>query len=91
MNRSAYGLLPVLGFIPDDIDIEILEISKHLHPTDAVKKYPQLKNYHLIQNGDAHILEDIIGYNQFLIQKPTIEEIYMAVIGKKHREYKNLR
>ena len=90
VNHTAYGLLPVLGFIPDDIDISVIEISKHLDPKDAVRKYLQLQNYNLIQNGDAHFLEDIIGFNQFLIEKPTIEEISFALLSKNHREYKNL-
>ena len=90
VHRTAYGLLPVIGFIPDDIEIAIIEISKHINPKEAVEKYPQLQNYHLIQNGDAHFLEDIIGFNQFLIEKPTIEEIVFALLGKNNREYKNL-
>ena len=90
VNRSAFGLFPVLGFIPSDIELEILEISRHISPAQAVKEYPQLKNYHLIQSGDAHFLEDIIAPNQFHMAEPTINEIQMALRGKNGRSYRNL-
>ena len=90
VNRSAFGLFPVLGFIPSDIELEILEISRHISPAQAVKEYPQLKNYHLIQSGDAHFLEDIIAPNLFHMAEPTINEIQMALRGKNGRSYKNL-
>ena len=90
IDRSAYGLLPVLGFIPDDVDINVFEISRHIKPNDAIERFPQLKYHQLIQNGDAHFLEEIIGYNQFLIAKPTVEEIQLALTGKNNRVYKNI-
>lgn len=90
VNRKAYGLFPVLGFIPEDIDLNIFEISRNITPSEAIEIYPQLKDKYLIQNGDAHFLEDIIGYNQFLIKEPTVNEIQLALAGKNNRVYRNL-
>ena len=90
VNRSAFGLFPVLGFIPSDIDLEILEISKHITPTKAIEAYPQLKNYHLIQSGDAHFLNEIIALNLFHMAEPTINEMRLALRGKDGRTYENL-
>lgn len=90
VNRSAFGLFPVLGFIPSDIDIDILEISRHITPTQALIEYPQLKDHHLIQSGDAHQLEDILGLNVFHMQEPTIEEIIMAINMEDGRSYENI-
>jgi len=90
VNRSAYGLFPVLGFVPEDIQIEILEISKHLDPYDDIDQFPQLSNYHIIQNGDAHFLEDIIGFNQFKVEQITIDEITQAIKNQNGRHYNNL-
>ena len=90
VNRSAFGLFPVLGFIPQDINLEILEISRHITPGQALAEYPQLANYHLIQSGDAHFLEDILGWNEFLIEKPTVNEIRKAILGIDGRKYRNL-
>jgi hypothetical protein len=90
VNRSAFGLFPVLGFIPQDINIEILEISRHITPAQALAEYPQLANYHLIQSGDAHFLEDTLGWNEFFIEKPTVNEIRKAILGIDGRKYRNL-
>jgi PHP family Zn ribbon phosphoesterase len=90
VNRSAFGLFPVLGFIPQDIDLEVLEISRHITPAQALSEYPQLANYRLIQSGDAHFLDDILGWNEFFIEKPTVNEIRKAIIGTDGRKYHNL-
>lgn len=90
VNRMAFGLLPVLGFIPQDIPLKILEISRHLSFEQARKQYPELVNYHLIQGGDAHMLDDIKGWNKFLLAKPTIKEIASALAGLDGRSYQNL-
>jgi 3',5'-nucleoside bisphosphate phosphatase len=91
VNRTAFGLLPVLGMIPTDINLQIIEISRHLSFLQAIDQYPQLSNYNLIQGGDAHTLEDIQGWNQFSILEPTLNEIILAVNGQQGRSYKNLR
>lgn len=85
VNRSAFGLLPVLGFIPQDIPLEIIEISKHITPDEAVFQFPGLSDYHLIQSGDAHMLEEILGVNELLIEKRTIMEIRSALTGQNNR------
>jgi len=90
VNRSVYGLLPVLGFVPEDIDLEILEISKHVDPDDALKNFPRLEGYQLIQNGDAHFLNEIIGFNQFNVEEFSIKEMIKAINYLDGRSYKNL-
>jgi PHP family Zn ribbon phosphoesterase len=90
VNRPAFGLFAILGFIPQDIPLEIIEISRHITPSQAQLTYPQLSNYHIIQNGDAHQLEEIIGFNIFHIKEPSINEIILALRGSESRSYKNI-
>jgi hypothetical protein len=90
VNRTTFGLLPVLGMVPTDIDLQIIEISRHISFLQAINQYPQLSNYSLIQGGDAHTLEDIQGWNQFTILEPTIKEIMLALKGQSGRSYQNL-
>jgi PHP family Zn ribbon phosphoesterase len=90
VNRTTFGLLPVLGMVPTDIDLQVIEISRHLSFSQAIDLYPQLGNYRLLQGGDAHTLEDIQGWNQFNIMEPTIKEILLALNGKAGRSYQNL-
>ncbi|MDP3721003.1 MAG: hypothetical protein Q8R09_00970, partial [Anaerolineaceae bacterium] len=79
VNRKAFGLLETLGLVPTDIQIEALEISKHLNPADAVKQFPQIKGYPLIQDGDVHRLDEFNGRMTLFLEKPSIDEIRMAI------------
>lgn len=90
IDRDAYGLITVLGFVPPDIHPDALELSKHIHPKTIINKFPQIQNFPLIQSGDAHFLDDILGWNQLNMEKPTIMEIRKALNGVEGRSYKNI-
>ncbi len=78
VDRQAFGLIYHLGFVPPDLQLDALEISRHISPRQALEKYPQIKGYTLIQNGDVHYLDDFLGVNRFFIKSPTISELKMA-------------
>lgn len=85
VNRKAFGLIENLGFVPNDIPITALEISRHTTPAKAVVEYPQLKGYPLIQNGDVHGLDEFLGTNYYKIENTTVEELRLAITGKENR------
>jgi len=79
VNRQAFGLIYHLGFVPPDLEIEALELSRHISIDKALEEYPQIQNYALIQSGDVHYLDDFLGINRFSIEEPSISEIKMAL------------
>jgi PHP family Zn ribbon phosphoesterase len=85
VNRQLYGLIPVLGFVPTDVPIMALEISRHLKPEQAVDRFPQIKGYPLVQGGDVHQLDSYLGANMFALRAPTIAEIKMALLNQNSR------
>ena len=85
INRKVYGVIEVLGFVPIDVNIEVLEISRHIKPGEALLKFPQIKGYPLIQNGDVHRLDEFLGVNHFHISAPTIKEFRLAIQGQEGR------
>ena len=87
VNRQAFGLIYHLGFVPPDLQIDALEISRQIDINTAKDQYPQIKNYPLIQSGDVHYLSDFLGANKFTIEKPTIQEIRMALRGENGRHF----
>jgi len=87
VDRQAFGLLYHLGFIPPGLALEAMEISRHMTPNSAIKQYPQISGYALIQSGDVHYLDDFLGNNQFIMEKPTIEEIKNAFRNYKGRSF----
>lgn len=88
INRTAFGLLPVLGILPPDICIDALEVSRHLTPEKAVIQYPQITPYPLVQGGDAHRLDEMQGANKFTLAEPTIAELRLALWGQEGRAFR---
>jgi len=88
VDRKAYGLLKNLGFVPQDIAFEALELSRHIKPREAPQIYPQLQGYTFIQSGDAHRLDELLGVNEFTLETPCIDEIRLAL---KRQEGRSLR
>lgn len=87
VNRKAFGLFQVLGFIPDDIPLDILEINSQITHAKALEAFPALTNRFVIQDGDAHFLEDIRGLNQLTLNHPSINEISQAIRGENGRTH----
>ena len=56
IDRTAHGLIPVLGFVPPHLQVELFEVSRHLPLAAARERWPDLP---LITASDAHSLEEI--------------------------------
>lgn len=85
VNRKAFGLLANLGFVPQDIPIHTVEISRHLPSQQAAVQFPQLTGYQLIKGGDAHRLDELSGANEFMLYEPSFAEIKQAIEGDSDR------
>ena len=59
IDRSLYGLLPTLGFIPPDLRVDAFELSGLMSPEQARARWPQLANVPLVKSSDAHDLGGI--------------------------------
>jgi len=79
VDRKAYGLIENLGFVPKDIEVEALEISRRWPLEIARLKFPQIRGYPIIQGGDVHRLEEFLGVNEIHVEAATIAEIRLAI------------
>jgi PHP family Zn ribbon phosphoesterase len=79
VNRTAFSLIANLGFVPPNIPFDALEISRHITPEQAYNKFPQLKQYPLIQSGDVHYLHEFLGATVCQLAAPTIAELKLAL------------
>jgi PHP family Zn ribbon phosphoesterase len=85
VNRKAFSLIANLGFVPPGLPVDALEISRHIDPSEAREKYPQLRDYALVQSGDVHYLKEFLGANIFTLAAPTIAELKLALHDERGR------
>ncbi len=85
INREAFSIIGQLGFIPDKLRLDALEISPSITIEEAKKKYPY--NYPITCSSDAHYPDDIgKSYTSFLIQDGTVSEIKKALKNEDGRK-----
>ena len=59
VDRPGFSIIANLGFIPPNLKVKTIEISKKTAPLAAFKKYPFLNKFNHIISSDAHYLQDI--------------------------------
>jgi hypothetical protein len=87
IDRKANGLLEILGFVPTGVTVEALEISRHITVDVAPLRYPQIRGYPLVRDGDAHRLNEFLGVNEFWVESPTVAELKMALRHENGRSH----
>lgn len=76
VDRHSYSVLTNLGFIPDDLDIRRIEVSKSTADLAAyLDGRPELKKYEIMRNSDAHYLADISQRGAYL-EIGTADELF---------------
>ncbi|UCG30565.1 MAG: PHP domain-containing protein [candidate division WOR-3 bacterium] len=79
VDREAYSIIGQLGFIPEDLDFDALEISSALTIAEAKNRFPEIDKYTLVSSSDAHFLDDIGNAStQLMLEDPTLEELRKA-------------
>lgn len=87
IDRKSFGLIESLGFLPLDIPFEAVEISRHLTPAQALQSIPSIASTPIIQNGDAHRLNELLGTLMLQVEYPSVSEIIMALKGINGRNF----
>lgn len=87
VDRETYGIIGQLGFIPDDLKLDALEISPRISRSDAYTRLPEITRFPLVAASDAHHLENIGKVTtSFLLEEPTIDEIKKAFANRDGRK-----
>lgn len=84
IDREAFSIIGQLGFIPEDLELDALEISPRVSYEDALAAYPY--NYPITSSSDAHYPDDIgKTFTSFLLEEKTVAEIKKALKNEKGR------
>jgi PHP family Zn ribbon phosphoesterase len=80
IDRPAMGIIAQLGFIPDDLFIDAVEVVGMME--DLL--------YPVIRNSDAHIPEHIgRRFTYYMLEAPTFSELSLALRGEGGRHILN--
>jgi len=86
VDRPAYGIINQLGFIPEDLNLDGLEVSYRIKLAEAAQTVPGIGNFSCITASDAHYLNDIgRAWTVFQLAEPTLAEIRLALARKDER------
>lgn len=85
VDRASFSLLSNLGRIPESLEVHALEVTPQFVPEIGFQKWPQLKAWCLIVNGDAHRLHEMQNRTLFKIDAPVVHEIDLALKGEQGR------
>ncbi len=87
IDRSRYSILSQLGFIPADLNIDALELSKFINKDEFLGKNNYLADYTFIQSSDAHFVDNIGDTTTgFLMEERSFVEIRQALKSENNRK-----
>ena len=80
IDRPYNSIISNLGFIPPELDISIVEISRNNKPEKIIKKFTFLKNYSYIINSDSHFLKELKPGMEIYLKENNIKKICLDQI-----------
>lgn len=73
VDRPSFGLVGQLGFVPEGIELDALEVS----PGSRIQQWD---DWPVVTSSDAHTLADIgRSFTMFIAQEPSLEEMGRAL------------
>ena len=85
VDRLSFSLLANLGFVPDGLKADGLEVTSRFVPEAGFRQWPQLEEWPLIVGGDAHRLKEMRRGTRFRVAAPTVQELRLALRGEEGR------
>lgn len=82
IDRPSYSIISQLGFIPDDLLIDGIEISANCKIQSVIPFLGKQTERTIIRNSDAHYLENIgKAFSVFEMEHRTYSEVILALYG----------
>ncbi len=80
VDRERFGIIGQLGFIPDELALDGVEVSARASPGREPPGSPQAFGFPVIASSDAHSVDDIgRSSTVFLVKEATATEIGKAL------------
>lgn len=80
VDRTSFSVIGQLGFIPDHLGFDAVEVSRATSQEEALKRWPELSRYTLLSSSDAHLPDDIgVVCTAFFMESPTFKEMVKCI------------
>lgn len=87
IDRESFSIIGQLGFIPDGLELDGLEVSPRLPLKEAQLEFGEALGFPLVTFSDAHTLEDIgKSFTCLLIEEANIKELRKALRNEDGRK-----
>ena len=87
IDRESFSIIGQLGFIPDGLELDGLEVSPRLSLKKAQFEFGETFDFPLVTFSDAHTLEDVgKSFTCLLIEEANVKEIRKALSGEDGRK-----
>lgn len=82
IDRKYNSIIANLGFIPPDLNISLLEVSRNGDFVKLQQQFKFLKKYSFIKNSDSHYLKDINIMTKLELENKNIKDIVQAILNR---------
>jgi 3',5'-nucleoside bisphosphate phosphatase len=87
IDRTKNSIYSQLGFIPEEIGYDALEISWRVGRESFINQHPELANARLVTNSDSHFVADIGRRSTlFEMESASFSELRLALKGSEGRK-----
>lgn len=85
IDRESFSIIGQLGFVPENLELDALEISPNITFEEAKKRFEY--KYPITSSSDAHYPDDIgKSYTTLLLKNGTVAEIKKALKNEEGRK-----
>ncbi len=82
IDRQAFSIISQLGFIPEGLALDAVEISRRMTLTQARTLFKEYERFAFITSSDAHDIPEVgISPTNFLMAAPDMAELRLALKG----------
>jgi predicted metal-dependent phosphoesterase TrpH len=79
IDRESFGILGQLGFVPEGLPLDALEVTRRTGLAEARRRHPEYARFAIIESSDSHVITDIgKGITRALLSEATTAEMKMA-------------
>jgi hypothetical protein len=91
VDRPSFSVPSQLGFIPPDLEVDALEISRPDKWEAGDQEIPGTEEFSIVSFSDAHFMSDVGRVStRFLMESPNFDEMRMALLGESGRRVEGL-